>query len=79
MPRAFYSIDEEFEKSDALNIIYEHYERVEDYKLVTEIERLEEKRERIKVIANEELDRVILKINSIKKYLENKNGLVFLT
>ena len=72
MPRAFYSIDEEFEKLDALNIIYEHFERVEDYKLVIEIERLEEKRERIKVIANEELDRVILKINNIKKYLENK-------
>ena len=72
MPRAFYPIDEEFEKSYALNIIYEHYQRVEDYKLVIEIERLEEKRERIKVIANEELDRVILKINNIKKYLENK-------
>ena len=73
MPRAFYPIDEESEKSDVLNIIYEHYERVEDYKLVIEIERLEEKRERIKVIANEDLDRVILKINNIKKYLENKN------
>ena len=73
MPRSFYPIDEEIEKSDILNIIHEHYERVEDYKLVIEIERLEEKRERIKVIANEDLDRVILKINNIKKYLENKN------
>ena len=73
MPRAFYPIDEELEKSDTLNIINEHYERVEDYKLVNEIERLEEKRERIKVIANEDLDRVILKINNIKKYLKNKN------
>ena len=57
MPRAFYPIDEEFEKSDTLNIFYEHYERVEDHKLLIEIERL---------------DRVILKINNIKKYLENK-------
>ena len=73
MPRAFYPIDEEVEKSDALNIIYEHYERVEDHKLVIEIERLEEKRERIKVIANEDLDRLILKINNIKNYLKNKN------
>ena len=73
MPRSFYPIDEEIEKSDILNIIHEHYERVEDYKLVIEIERLEEKRERIKVIANEDLDRVILKINKIKKYLKNKN------
>ena len=73
MPRAFYPIDEELEKSDVLNIIHEHYERVEDYKLVIEIERLEEKKERIKVIANEDLDRVILKINNIKNYLKNKN------
>jgi len=73
MPRAFYPIDEELEKSDTLNIINENYERVEDYKLVNEIERLEEKRERIKVIANEDLDRVILKINNIKNYLKNKN------
>ena len=73
MPRSFYPIDEEIEKSDILNIIHEHYERVEDYKLVIEIERLEEKRERIKVIANEDLDRVILKIKNIKKHLENKN------
>ena len=73
MPRPFYPIDEEIEKSDILNIIHEHYERVEDHKLVIEIERLEEKRERIKVIANEDLDRVILKINNIKNYLKNKN------
>ncbi len=69
MPRAFYPIDKEYEKSDTLNIIYEHYDRVGDHKLVLEIERLEEKRERIKVIANEEFERVILKINSIKNYL----------
>ena len=73
MPRAFYPIDEEFEKSEFLNILHEHYEQVEDHKLVIEIERLEEKRERIKVIANEDLDRVILKINNIKNYLKNKN------
>lgn len=72
MHRAFYPIDEEFEKSDALNIIYEHYERVEDYKLEKEIERLEEKRDRLMKINNESLERVILKINNIKEYL-NKN------
>ena len=70
MPRAFYPIDEEFEKSDFLNILYEHYERVEDYKLEREIVRLEEKRERLKVRVNEDLDRVILKINNIKEYLK---------
>ena len=74
MPRAFYSIDEndDYEKSDILNIIYEHYDKVEDYKLEKEIERLEEKRERLKAKVNEDLERVILKINSIKEYL-NKN------
>jgi hypothetical protein len=70
MPRAFYPIDEEIEKSDTLNILHEHYERVEDYKLEKEIERLEEKRERLKVRVNEDLDRVILKINNIKEYLK---------
>ena len=72
MPRAFYPIDEEVEKSDTLNIIYEHYEQVEDPKLEKEIERLEEKKERLMKLQNESLERVILKINSIKSYLENK-------
>ena len=68
MPRAFYTVDEndDYEKSDTLNIIYEHYDKVEDYKLEKEIERLEEKRERLKVRVNEDLERIILKINSIK-------------
>jgi len=69
MPRAFYPIDDD---NDLFNIIYEHYEQVPDYKLEKEIERLEEKRERLKVKVNEDLERVIDKINSIKNYL-NKN------
>jgi replicative superfamily II helicase len=72
MPRAFYPIDELIEKTDRLCIINEIYEQVEDYKLEKEIERLEEKRERLKVRANEDFERVINKINSIKNYL-NKN------
>ena len=66
MPRTFYPIDDE---NDLFNIIYEHYEQVPDYKLEKEIERLEEKRERLKVKVNEDLERVIDKINSIKNYL----------
>ena len=73
MPRAFYPIDELIEKTDRLCIINEVYEQVEDYKLEKEIERLEEKRERLMKIQNESLERVILKINNIKNYLENKN------
>ena len=72
MPRAFYPIDETDERNDFLNIINEVYDKVEDYKLEKEIERLEEKRERMKVMVNEDLERVMNKINSIKNYL-NKN------
>jgi hypothetical protein len=68
------TIDEKaLEKADRLCIDIELFEQVEDYKLEKEIERLEEKRERLIKIRNESLDRVILKINNIKNYLENKN------
>ena len=67
------TIDEVLEKTDRLCINIELFEQVEDHKLEKEIERLEEKRERLMKIQNESLERVILKINNIKKYLENKN------
>ena len=66
------TIEEALEKTDRLCIDLELFEQVEDNKLEKEIERLEEKRERLMKIQNESLERVILKINSIKKYLENK-------
>ena len=66
------TIEEALEKADRLCIDLELFEQVEDNKLEKEIERLEEKRKRLMKIQNESLDRVILKINSIKKYLENK-------
>lgn len=72
MPRAFYPIDEVIEKVDRLCIENELYGEVEDYKLEKEIERLEEKRDRLMRIKNESLERVIIRINSIKEYL-NKN------
>ncbi len=67
------TIDEVLEKTDRFCINIELFEQVEDHKLEKEIERLEEKRERLMKIQNESLERVILKINNIKKYLENKN------
>jgi hypothetical protein len=67
------TIEEALEKADRLCIDIELFEQVEDYKLEKEIERLEEKRKRLMKIQNESLDRVILKINSIKNYLKNKN------
>ena len=67
------TIDEVLEKADRLCINIELFEQVEDHKLEKEIERLEEKRERLMKIKNESLDRVILKIHNIKNYLENKN------
>ena len=71
MPRAFYTIDELTDKADNYFIITAEYELVFDtIKLENELERLEEKRERIKVRVNEDLERVNNKISSIKKCLE---------
>jgi len=67
------TIDEALEKADRLCIDLELFEQVEDHKLEKELERLEEKRERLLNIRNESLDRVILKIYNIKNYLKNKN------
>jgi len=71
MPRAFYTIDELTDKADNYFIITAEYELVFDtIKLENELERLEEKRERIKVRVNEDLERVNNKISSLKKCLE---------
>ena len=71
MPRAFYPIDDVVEKADNYFIIQGEYELVFDtIKLENELERLEEKRERIKVRVNEDLERVNNKISSLKKCLE---------
>ena len=71
MPRSFYPIDEVTDKADNYFIITAEYELVFDTnKLKNELERLEEKRERIKVRTNEDLERVNNKISSIKKCLE---------
>jgi hypothetical protein len=71
MPRAFYPIDELTDKADNYFIITAEYELVFDTnKLKNELERLEEKRERLKLRVNEDLERVNNKISSIKKCLE---------
>ena len=71
MPRVFYPIDDVVEKADNYFIIQGEYELVFDtIKLENELGRLEEKRERIKVRVNEDLERVNNKISSIKKCLE---------
>ena len=67
------TIEEALEKTDRLCIDLELFEQVEDHKLKKELERLEEKRERLLNIRNESSDRVILKIYNIKNYLKNKN------
>jgi hypothetical protein len=71
MPRAFYPIDEVTDKADTYFIITAEYELVFDTnKLKNELDRLEEKRERLKMRVNEDLERVNNKISSIKKCLE---------
>lgn len=72
MPRAFYDMDELIEKVDRLLIIDELYEEVKDKnKLKAELERLEEKYERLKDRANESLERLLNKINKINDILKN--------
>ena len=75
MPRAFYDMDELVEKVDRLLIIDELYEEVKDHnKLKAELERLEEKYERLKDRANESLERLLNKINKINDCLKLKES-----
>jgi len=80
MPRVFYDTTGEiFDKQrqieiiDRLNIIDNLYDEVEPDKLIKEIERLKIKKERIETVINEDLERVVLKIESLENYLKNKN------
>ena len=82
MPRVFYDTTSEiFDKQrqidiiDRLNIIDDLYDEVEPNKLIKEIERLKQKKERIETVINEDLERVILKIQSLENYLKNKTCL----
>ena len=82
MPRVFYDeTGEIFDKQrqieiiDRLNIIDDLYDEVETFKLIKELERLKQKKERIQEVANEDLERVILKIQSLENYL-NKNKII---
>ena len=73
MPRAFHPIDESTDKADDYFIIQAEYELVfSGAKLENELERLEQKRERLKLKVNEDLERVNIKISNIKKCLEKK-------
>ena len=73
MPRLFYEDVE-------LEVMYREYIRndlfnlVPSDKLIEELQKLQEKKDRIKIVANEELDRVIEKINNIEKYLKFKSN-----
>ena len=73
MPRAFHPIDESTDKADDYFIIQAEYELVfSGAKLENELERLEQKRERLKLKVNEDLEIVNIKISNIKKCLEKK-------
>jgi hypothetical protein len=79
MPRVFYDddINELVEKTDKLLMINELYEEVKDKeKLKIELDRLEEKYERMKDRANESLERLLNKINKINDCLKLKESLV---
>jgi len=73
MPRVFYDVEinELVERTDKLLIINELYEEVKDKeKLKIELDRLEEKYERMKDKANESLERLLNKINKINDILK---------
>ncbi len=77
MPRVFYDVEinELVERTDKLLIINELYEEVKDKeKLKIELDRLEEKYERMKDRANESLERLLNKINKINDCLKLKES-----
>lgn len=51
----------------------EIYDKVPIEFLLNELSKLEEKRDRLNRLVNEDLDRTISKINYIEKYIKNKN------
>ncbi len=76
MPRIFY---DEINIEDTLEFMYRESIRNNEFVnvpvevLLKEISKLEEKKDRLQKIHNEDLERVIEKINVIENYLKNKN------
>ena len=75
MPRIFY---DETNVEDSLAFMYRECIRNNDFSnvpvevLLQEVSKLEEKKDRLNRFHNEDLDRIIEKINVIENYLKNK-------
>lgn len=73
MPRIFY---DDLNVEDNLEFMYRECIRNNELNnvpveiLLTELSKLEEKRDRLNRLHNEDLDRIIEKINNIEKYLK---------
>lgn len=74
MPRVFYDdvIVEDLDFTYRELIREDKFDKVPINILLEELSRLQEKKERIKVRVNEELDRITEKIKVIDNYIKNK-------
>jgi vacuolar-type H+-ATPase subunit I/STV1 len=74
MPRVFYDdvIVEDLDFTYRELIREDKFDKVPINYLLDELSRLQEKKERIKVRVNEELDRITEKIKVIDNYIKNK-------
>lgn len=74
MPRIFYDdvIVEDLDFTYRELIREDKFDKVPINYLLDELSRLQEKKERIKVRVNEELDRITEKIKVIDNYIKNK-------
>ena len=76
MPRIFY---DELNVAETLEFMYRECIRNNEFNnvpvevLLTEVSKLEEKKDRLNRLHNEDLERVIEKIKVIENYLKNKN------
>ena len=50
------------------------FDKVSVERLLVELERLQGKKDRVRIVVNEDLDRIIAKINNIENYLKLKSN-----
>ena len=78
MPRVFYDDIEESEflkaEEERIFISEDKFDKVSVERLLVELERLQGKKDRVRIVVNEDLDRIIAKINNIENYLKLKSN-----
>ena len=78
MPRLFYDDVEESEflkaEQERIAISDNEYDKVSLDRLLIELERLQSKKDRLRNLVNEDLERLICKIKDIEKYIKLKSN-----